>query len=120
MAVHARPLRLERFFVAWVALALTLMLPLSQWVPLAPSAHPADVTVVLTAGSSADVQDGALPQSDGDDSQVTPIQLFEDDIIHEDHVLHSLRVTWEHATHRAVEPQAPHPERLERPPSHRA
>lgn len=119
-SAHATPLRLERLFVAWVALALTLMLPLSPWVPLSPTAHPNEVTVVLTAGSTAAVHEGALPTSETDDSQVTGIQLFEDDIIHEDHVLHAPRMSEKRALHRAVEPQAPHPERLERPPLARA
>lgn len=111
--------RLERLFVAWVALALMLMLPLSPWVRLAPSAVDVSQVQGAVTAAGADCADPVAADEDGE-GKAFPIQLFEDDILHEDHFHHPLRFSEGRTVHRQVPPETPHPERLERPPAARA
>lgn len=105
-----------RLAVAWVACALTLTLPLSPWVSLAPT----DLDSAGVVAPATDAPTSDFPEGDDSFSSAFSMQLFEDDLIHEDHVIQASPIVRKRDAQRAAEPDAPHLEQPERPPAARS
>lgn len=110
---------LDKVLVAWVALALALMLPSPQWQGLAPTAR------VQAEGRGAASQ--PLQQDDEGSPRSTPyeelpteqlqLQLYEDDVVmHDDCVLVSSWVSLKLTPVARLAPDALHTRQPERPP----
>jgi hypothetical protein len=112
--------RFDKAFVAWVALALALMLPAAQW----PRVVPAEG--VQEDGLNAASQ--PLQQHDEEDHPLSPceepscaLESLEDDaILHDRHVFILVGLKLELSAVSQFAPEALHTRVLDRPPLHTA
>lgn len=107
----------DKVFVAWVALALALMLPVatSRNIPLADGGQEMWLSTDWQPEEPLDEEE--LPSSPVEESPAPLFSLLEDDeVIHETHVFVVLGLSFKLIPGVQLEPDSLHTRELERPP----
>lgn len=109
----------DLFVSVWLSCALMLMLPASPWQKLAPTAVDRQDKIETVDACDEYCAEGNLPGKRVAQPTYQVIQLFEDDVLHEDHVCLAPVLELKVARVVPLEPDEPHTARLERPPMSR-